>query len=105
MLIRYQEHQGFGPHYDEVDVDPATGHASHLTLLIYLSGLPSNGGGETVFYKGKGKGLNEVVSVRPEPGLALLHEQGARCLLHEGRPVTHKRGDKWVLRSDVLVAA
>ncbi len=79
-------------------MDPRTGLASHLTLLLYLTGVAS--GGETVFYRSKGR--PPVLSVTPEPGLALLHAQGARCLLHEGRPVGKGGGEKWVLRSDIL---
>lgn len=70
---------------------------SHYTLLVYLSDVPS--GGETVFYKSKGR---EAVAVKPAAGLALVHAQGQACMLHEGRPVG-KGGDKWVLRSDVMV--
>ncbi len=54
-----------------------------------------------MFYKSKGR---EALVVRPEAGTGLLHAQGARCLLHEGRPVG-KGEEKFVLRSDVLIAA
>lgn len=82
-----------------MDKDPSSGLLSHLTLLLYLT-APSSGG-ETAFYLKRGG--REVLSVAPEPGLLLLHEQGARCLLHEGRPVGQGGGDKWVLRSDVCL--
>jgi hypothetical protein len=36
-----------------------------------------------------------------ETGMALLHKHGDDCLLHEGREV--KSGEKWVLRSDLVV--
>jgi hypothetical protein len=140
LISRYTEGQGFGPHFDEEDVDPTTRLRSHYTLLLYCSAVrclpvapascacccaccvccgdasaraprsptsplsPSlsqvSSGGETVFYKSKGR---EALSVAPEPGLVLVHAQGAHCLLHEGRPVG-RGGDKWVLRSDVMVA-
>ena len=42
---------------------------------MYLSSVEQ--GGETVFYSGATKkSMREVLAVRPEPGLALLHEQG-----------------------------
>ena len=50
-------------------------HRSHLTLLLYLSAVER--GGETIFHSGATKrSMREVLSVKPEPGLALLHEQG-----------------------------
>lgn len=33
--------------------------------------------------------------------MALLHRHGEQCLLHEGREVLS--GEKWVLRSDLVV--
>lgn len=36
-----------------------------------------------------------------EVGLALLHKHGADCMLHEGREVL--QGEKWVIRSDLVV--
>jgi len=40
--------------------------------------------------------------VVPKSGTALLHRHGSgrECLRHEGKEV--RRGEKWVLRSDVL---
>ncbi|PNH10747.1 hypothetical protein TSOC_002462 [Tetrabaena socialis] len=96
-VYRYGEGQGFGPHFDEEDTDRLTRYKSHYTLLLYLSDVRQ--GGETVFYKSRGR---EVLSVTPEQGLVVVHAQGHACLLHEGRPVG--RGcEKWVLRSDVMV--
>ncbi|KAH3282851.1 hypothetical protein KXW56_008563 [Aspergillus fumigatus] len=59
---------------------------------------------ETVFYpEPTGANRNpEPIAVAPEVGMALLHRHGERCLLHEGREVTE--GEKWVLRSDLVVA-
>lgn len=36
-----------------------------------------------------------------EVGMGLLHRHGEKCLLHEGREV--KGGEKWVIRSDLVV--
>lgn len=71
------------------------------TLLIYLTSCE---GGETVFYP-EATRFNrnpEPVSVAPVPGMALLHRHGDRCILHEGKEV--REGEKWVLRSDLVVA-
>lgn len=73
------------------------------TLLIYLSG-PETGceGGETVFYPtgARGRRLEEVVAA-PRAGMALLHRHGRECMLHEGREV--RKGEKWIIRSDLVV--
>lgn len=88
------------------------------TLLIYLSGAEDGvKGGETVFYtdehimksarkKKKGSAADDDEGVLVPPlmrGLALLHKHGKDCLLHEGREVFE--GEKWVLRSDLMVRA
>jgi hypothetical protein len=36
-----------------------------------------------------------------ETGMALLHKHGDDCLFHEGKEVLS--GEKWVLRSDLVV--
>lgn len=71
------------------------------TLLVYLSACS---GGETVFYPEPTRQNRnpEPVSVAPEMGMALLHRHGDQCLLHEGKEVCE--GEKWVLRSDLIVA-
>ncbi len=71
------------------------------TLLVYLSSCT---GGETVFYPEPTRANRnpEPISVAPEMGMALLHRHGDRCMLHEGKEVTG--GEKWVLRSDLVVA-
>lgn len=73
------------------------------TLLLYLSVCE---GGETVFYpdppaKKSREKPPQPISAAPEVGLALLHRHGNDCMLHEGREV--KKGEKWVLRSDLCV--
>ena len=84
--------------------DEETGAWSEHTLLIYLNGgggkTDELRGGETVFYKGSGKKMKEVLSVPPVEGSVLLHGHGSRCLLHAGSEVT--RGVKYLLRSDVM---
>jgi hypothetical protein len=88
------------------------------TFLLYLTS-PATGcaGGETVFYpdpvilpmksgggkKKKGVPPPEPFVVKLETGLALLHKHGEDCMVHEGRAVT--AGEKWVIRSDLVVAA
>jgi hypothetical protein len=80
--------------------DPPKPARTTWTLLIYLSTCK---GGETVFYpEATRENRNpEPVSVAPETGLALLHRHGERCLQHEGMEVVE--GEKWVLRSDLVV--
>jgi len=65
-------------------------------------------GGETIFYNElpkqsgkKGSGGTETIKVELEKGMALLHKHGRDCLLHEGAMVTN--GEKWVLRTDLVV--
>jgi hypothetical protein len=105
-IYRYRPGHCFNQHYDESnriffgpDKIPAK---TTWTLLIYLSIC---GGGETVFYPEgsgrKGEKAPDPLSVEPEAGLALLHRHGQECLLHEGKEV--KSGEKWVLRSDLVV--
>jgi hypothetical protein len=105
-VYRYRPGHCFHQHYDESnkivfgpDKMPAK---TTWTLLIYLSIC---GGGETVFYPEgsgrKGGKWPDPVSVEPEVGLCLLHRHGEDCLLHEGREVSS--GEKWVLRSDLVV--
>lgn len=105
-VYRYRPGHCFHQHYDESnkivfgpDKIPAK---TTWTLLIYLSVC---GGGETVFYPEgsgrKGDKRPDPVAVEPEVGLGLLHRHGEDCLLHEGREVS--AGEKWVLRSDLVV--
>ena len=105
-VYRYKPGHCFNQHYDESNrilFGPGKMPAKTTwTLLIYLSACD---GGETVFYPEgsgrKGDKAPDPVSVEPEAGLGLLHRHGESCLLHEGKVVTS--GEKWVLRSDLVV--
>lgn len=105
-LYRYSPGQFFDQHYDEskkIDFgETKVKGKTTWTLLIYLTTCE---GGETVFYPDpttrKGPQPEPIV-IGLETGMALLHKHGDDCLLHEGREVT--RGEKWVLRSDLVVA-
>lgn len=105
-IYRYRPGQFFDKHYDEskrIDFGQTKVKAKTTwTLLIYLTICE---GGETVFYPEattrKGQQPEPIV-VGLQAGMALLHKHGDECLLHEGREVTH--GEKWVLRSDLVVA-
>ncbi|KAL3453888.1 hypothetical protein BJX65DRAFT_301700 [Aspergillus insuetus] len=108
-VYRYSPGQFFAQHYDDSNIlsfsSPSTPSPKPArttwTLLIYLSACS---GGETIFYPEPTRANRnpEPISVAPEMGLALLHRHGDRCLLHEGSEVTY--GEKWVLRSDLVVA-
>ncbi|GAA5832886.1 hypothetical protein JCM11251_000517 [Rhodosporidiobolus azoricus] len=99
-IYRYPEGSFFGAHYDD---DCRIGNAtSEWTLLIYLTGKEDGVvGGETAFYPSPTRKDNGP-AILPElkAGRALLHRHGQHCALHEGRLV--EKGEKWVLRSDVM---
>ncbi|RHZ66570.1 hypothetical protein CDV55_107366 [Aspergillus turcosus] len=107
-IYRYSRGQFFAQHYDDSNVvtfesaqrKPQQARTT-WTLLVYLTTCT---GGETVFYPEPTRANRnpEPIAVAPEVGMALLHRHGERCLLHEGREVTE--GEKWVLRSDLVVA-
>lgn len=104
-VYRYKPGQFFDQHYDESNKvsfgpDKTPAHTT-WTLLIYLTTCQ---GGETAFYPEsmtKGEKSPEPVVVGLETGMALLHKHGDDCMLHEGKEV--KSGEKWVLRSDLVV--
>ncbi|PYH87946.1 hypothetical protein BO71DRAFT_404219 [Aspergillus ellipticus CBS 707.79] len=107
-IYRYSKGQFFAQHYDDSNTltftkpgQPPRAARTTWTLLIYLTGCE---GGETVFYPEATRADRNPapVSVAPEPGMALLHRHGDRCMLHEGKEV--RQGEKWVLRSDLVVA-
>ncbi|CAI7585942.1 unnamed protein product [Penicillium pancosmium] len=108
-IYRYSPGQFFAQHYDESNaltfLPPSSTKSvparTTWTLLIYLT---TCSGGETVFYPEPTREdpNPEPISVAPETGLALLHRHGDHCMLHEGMEVTS--GEKWVLRSDLVVA-
>ncbi|GAA5899951.1 hypothetical protein JCM6882_007010 [Rhodosporidiobolus microsporus] len=99
-LYRYPEGSFFGPHYD--DDCQINGATSEWTLLVYLTGKEDGVvGGETAFYPTPTR-KDHGPAILPElkAGRALLHRHGQLCALHEGRVV--EKGEKWVLRSDVM---
>ncbi|KAF8471167.1 hypothetical protein BDZ91DRAFT_717997 [Kalaharituber pfeilii] len=118
-IYRYGKGQFFDKHYDDSNVlhlplptipgSPQSTikltkcHTTY-TLLLYLTAPPEVIGGETVFYNPLGRKSgsgHEVIRVGLEKGMALLHKHGKDCLLHEGAMVTE--GEKWVLRTDLVV--
>ncbi|RAH87470.1 hypothetical protein BO86DRAFT_405487 [Aspergillus japonicus CBS 114.51] len=107
-IYRYTKGQFFDKHYDDSNTltfntpgQPARPARTTWTLLIYLTACE---GGETIFYpEPTRKDRNpQPVAVKPVPGMALLHRHGEHCMLHEGAEV--RSGEKWVLRSDLVVA-
>ncbi|CAG7990671.1 unnamed protein product [Penicillium olsonii] len=106
-IYRYSAGQFFGQHYDDANNITFTPPRSKAvparttwTLLVYLTSCE---GGETVFYpESTRENRNpEPIAVAPEVGMALLHRHGDHCMIHEGMEVTG--GEKWVLRSDLVV--
>lgn len=107
-VYRYRKGQFFDKHYDDSnnlsfvgETGPPVAAKTTWTLLIYLS---VSEGGETVFYPDRVKGSKvepEPIAVAPEIGLGLLHRHGDQCMMHEGKKVL--AGEKWVLRSDLVV--
>ena len=107
-VYRYRDGQFFDKHYDDSNNLSFVGESGSpraakttWTLLIYLSVCE---GGQTVFYPDRVKGSKlepEPIAVAPEIGLGLLHRHGDQCMMHEGKKVS--AGDKWVLRSDLVV--
>ena len=103
-IYRYRPGQFFDQHYDEsnrVSFGPdRTPGKTTWTLLLYLTTCE---GGETAFYPEatrKGEKTPDPIEVATEVGMALLHNH-EDCMLHEGKEV--KSGEKWVLRSDLVV--
>jgi predicted 2-oxoglutarate/Fe(II)-dependent dioxygenase YbiX len=92
-FYRYDPGQTFAPHYDG-PFRRDNGQESRLTFMVYLN--DDFTGGTTAFYEDDD---TPMVSVRPEPGMALVFEHH---LLHEGAPV--QSGRKNVLRTDVMYA-
>ncbi|EGP91052.1 unnamed protein product [Zymoseptoria tritici ST99CH_1A5] len=112
-IYRYSKGQFFDQHYDDANnvMFPSEASPQSIkgrttwTLLLYLSS-PATGciGGETIFYPepaSKREAAPSPVIAELEVGTALLHRHGKDCMLHEGREVT--AGEKWVIRSDLVV--
>ncbi|KAL9624567.1 MAG: hypothetical protein Q9160_001231 [Pyrenula sp. 1 TL-2023] len=103
-IYRYKPGQFFDRHYDDSNNlmfgTPPVQAKTTWTLLIYLTRCE---GGETAFYpEGTKKNPNpNPVEVGIEVGMALLHRHGKDCMLHEGKEVL--KGEKWVIRSDLVV--
>ncbi|KAJ9486432.1 hypothetical protein VN97_g6898 [Penicillium thymicola] len=108
-IYRYSAGQFFGQHYDDANNitfpalnsrAKATPARTTWTLLVYLTSCT---GGETIFYPEPTRANRspEPIAVAPEAGMALLHRHGDNCMIHEGAEVTG--GEKWVLRSDLVV--
>lgn len=102
-IYRYRKGHHFGKHYDESVVAPLDEKGSKKgkskwTLLIYLTGDEEFVGGGTIFHPDI-RGVKPL-NIHPSKGMALLHKHGYDCLKHEAEIV--KRGEKWVLRSDVV---
>lgn len=57
------------------------------------------------YFRNAGAGTRgqQVASVQPAAGRALLHLHGDHCLEHEALPV--RQGTKYILRSDVIFDA
>lgn len=104
-IYRYIPGQFFAQHYDESNKVLAPNNVAGKTtwtLLIYLTACQ---GGETAFYPepaSKRDRAPDPISVDPQAGSALLHRHFPDCLLHEGKEVLS--GEKWVIRSDLVVA-
>lgn len=104
-IYRYSRGQFFDQHYDESNRVMAPGNVAGMTtwtLLIYLTTCE---GGETAFYPepaSKRDKIPDPILVDPQVGSALLHRHFPECLLHEGKEVLS--GEKWVIRSDLIVA-
>ncbi|KAK5092526.1 hypothetical protein LTR70_001894 [Exophiala xenobiotica] len=103
-IYRYRPGQFFDQHYDESNrVVGQEGVAAKTTwtLLVYLTTCE---GGATAFYPeapSKRDRQPDPVLVDPQAGSALFHRHFPECLLHEGKEVVS--GEKWVLRSDLIV--
>lgn len=98
------EKQYFKPHHDGVYMrplgHPRAGDASRMTLLFYLkSGVR---GGCTRFHVTRaapgGRHAVDLVDVKPEAGLVLIHDHN---ILHEGCPTTGGT-TKYVIRTDIM---
>lgn len=105
-IYRYSPGQFFDQHYDVSNKVIAPGNLAGKTTWTLLIYLTSCEGGETAFYPepaSKRDKTPDPISVDPQVGSALLHRHFPECLLHEGKEVLS--GEKWVLRSDLVVGS
>lgn len=105
-IYRYSPGQFFDQHYDVSNKVLAPGNISGKTTWTLLIYLTSCEGGETAFYPepaSKRDRTPDPILVDPQVGSALLHRHFPECLLHEGKEVLS--GEKWVLRSDLVVGS
>ena len=73
---------------------------SRITVLVYLNDDYEGGQTSFIFPRAvNGQRVEDVTTIQPQTGTALLFRH---ALLHEGTEVT--RGNKYVLRTDVLCA-
>lgn len=93
---RYDPGQEFDWHFDG-HYERTPDEHSALTVLLYLSGGFEGGATEFNFLASGRFQDNPIVSVVPEPGMALVF---AHRVLHRGAPVV--AGRKYVLRTDVM---
>ena len=89
------------PHTDGTRVDDATGRVTNCSMLLYLTTIPEDEGGETDFLSDVKDEDSVVFSVRPERGSLLLFPHDVP---HVGRAVSASY-PKILLRGDVVVAA
>jgi hypothetical protein len=93
---RYDPGQLFDWHFDG-HYERSPDEHSALTVLLYLSGGFAGGATEFNFLTFGRIRDDPIVSVVPEPGMALVF---AHRILHRGAPVVS--GRKYVLRTDVM---
>ena len=104
-LAKYHAGDRFGAHVDAC-FERSPHELSLYTVNVYMNGVPPEAGGATRFFpdaagKRLGNHQDAVLSVSPEPGLAVVFRQppGER-LLHDGEMLA--AGVKYLFRSDVM---
>ena len=73
QIVRYQMGQEFSWHYDEIPSNQLHNGGQRIgTLLVYLNTLQQNSGGGTIFRDLKDPQNNEMLTMKPKQGSALL---------------------------------